>query len=74
MSFTPLSSRFALARIFPCVHRGGASGGQNLAASCTTAGQNLAAIGGSHSLTETVDLGTVTIAGLIGTLHYGYTS
>ena len=45
------------------------SGGQNLAALCTAAGQNLAAVSGSHSLTETVDLGTMTIAGLVGTLH-----
>ena len=45
-------------------------GGQNLAALCTAAGQNLAAVGSSHSLTETVNLGTMTTAGLIGTLHY----
>ena len=32
-------------------------------------GQNLAAVGSSHSLAETVNLGTVTAAGLIGTLH-----
>ena len=44
-------------------------GGQNLAALGTAAGENLAAVGSSHSLTETVDLGTVTAAGLIGTLH-----
>ena len=44
-------------------------GGQNLAALCTAAGQNLTAIGSSHSLTETVNLGTMTTAGLIGTLH-----
>ena len=44
-------------------------GGQNLAALCTTAGQNLTAVGSSHSLAETVNLGTVTLAGLIGTLH-----
>ena len=44
-------------------------GGQNLAALSTTAGQNLTAIGSSHSLTETVNLGTVTLGGLIGTLH-----
>ena len=50
------------------------SGRQNLAALGTTAGQNLAAVGSSHSLTETVDLGTMTAAGLVGTLHYGYTS
>ena len=54
--------------------RTGASGGQNLAALRTTAGQNLAAVGSSHSLTETVNLGTVTVAGLVGTLHLGYTS
>ena len=35
----------------------------------TAAGQNLAAVGSSHSLPETVDLGSVTTAGLIGTLH-----
>ena len=46
------------------------SGGQNLAALCTAAGQNLTAVGSSHSLTETVNLGTMTAAGLIGTLHY----
>ena len=46
-----------------------ASGGQNLAALCTAAGQNLTAIGSSHSLPETVNLGTVTVAGLVGTLH-----
>ena len=49
------------------------SGRQNLAALCTAAGKNLAAIGGSHSLAETVDLGSLTTAGLIGTLHE-YTS
>ena len=42
---------------------------QNLAALCTATSQNLAAVGSSHSLTETVDLGTMTTAGLIGTLH-----
>ena len=49
-------------------------GGQNLAALSTTAGQNLAAVGSSHSLTETVNLGTMTTAGLVGTLHYIFTS
>ena len=44
-------------------------GGQNLATLCAAAGKNLAAVGSSHSLTETVNLGTVTAAGLIGTLH-----
>ena len=44
-------------------------GGQNLAALCAAAGQNLAAVGGSHSLAETVNLGTMTTAGLVGTLH-----
>ena len=47
---------------------------QNLAALCTTAGKNLAAVGSSHSLTETVNLGSVATAGLIGTLHIRYTS
>ena len=66
------SSRFAYCAYIPFVfsptdlHLGG----QNLAALGTTAGQNLAAVGSSQSLTETVDLGTVTLAGLIGTLHY----
>ena len=50
------------------------SGGQNLAALCTAAGQNLTAVGSSHSLTETVDLGTMTAAGLVGTLHNTFTS
>ena len=45
------------------------SGRQNLAALGTAAGKNLAAVGSSHSLTETVNLGTMTLAGLIGTLH-----
>ena len=49
-------------------------GGQNLAALCTAAGQNLTAVGSSHSLTETVDLGTMTAAGLVGTLHNTFTS
>ena len=42
---------------------------QNLAALGTAAGKNLTAVGSSHSLTETVNLGTVTLGGLIGTLH-----
>ena len=66
------SSRFADPALrFPF---GRASSGQNLAALCTAAGQNLAAVGSRHSLAETVNLGTVTAAGLIGTLHSGYTS
>ena len=43
--------------------------GQDFAALRTAASQNLTAVGSSHSLTETVDLGSVTAAGLIGTLH-----
>ena len=35
------------------------------------AGQKLAAIGGRHALAETVDLGTLALLGLIGTLHAG---
>ena len=57
-----------------CYPRSCSSGGQNLAALCTAAGQNLAAVGSSHSLTETVNLGTMTAAGLVGTLHNTYTS
>ena len=50
------------------------SGRQDLAALGTAAGKNLAAVGSSHSLPETVNLGTMTTAGLIGTLHLVYTS
>ena len=42
---------------------------QNLAALCTATGKNLTAVGSSHSLAETVNLGSVATAGLIGTLH-----
>ena len=45
------------------------SGGQNLAALSAATGQNLAAVGGSHSLAEAMNLGAVTLGGLIGTLH-----
>ena len=45
------------------------SGRQNLTALGAAAGENLAAVGSSHSLTETVNLGAVTAAGLVGTLH-----
>ena len=45
------------------------SGRQDLAALGTAAGKHLAAVGSSHSLAETVNLGAVTAAGLIGTLH-----
>ena len=70
------SSRFACARYFPLLisPTGRHLGGQNLAALSTTAGQNLTAVGSSHSLAETVNLGTVTLGGLIGTLHYTFTS
>ena len=47
---------------------------QDIAALGTAAGKHLAAVGSSHSLTETVNLGVVTAAGLIGTLHFVYTS
>jgi hypothetical protein len=50
------------------------SGRQNLAALGTAAGKHLAAVGSSHSLPETVNLGTMPAAGLIGTLHLQYTS
>ena len=64
-----MDSRFAL-RVQSML----CSGRQNLAALGTAAGKHLAAVGSSHSLTETVDLGSVTAAGLVGTLHSGYTS
>ena len=48
-------------------------GRQNLAALGTATGKNLAAVGSSHSLPETVNLGSVATARLVGTLH-GYTS
>ena len=76
--FAPLYTRFAFERWIAVIQLSwwflSRSSRQNLAASCTTASQNLAAVGGSHSLTETVDLGTMTLAGLIGTLHVVYTS
>ena len=36
--------------------------------------EHLAAVGSSHSLAETVNHGTVTLAGLVGTLHWQNTS
>ena len=42
---------------------------QNLAALSTATGKNLTAVRSSHSLAETVNLGSVATAGLIGTLH-----
>ena len=45
-------------------------GGQNLAALGTAAGENLTAVGSCHSLAEAMNLGTVTAAGLVGTLHW----
>src|SRR5699024_11259892 len=38
----------------------------------TTASQNLATIAGSHTLTETVLFGALTLFGLIGTKHGGH--
>ena len=46
--------------------------GQTSAALRTTAGQNLAAIAGGHTLTEAVLLGTLALLGLIGTKHGGH--
>ena len=63
-------SRFASSEAHACGLHLPYLGGQNLAALCTATGENLAAIGSSHSLAETVNLGTVASAGLIGTLHY----
>ena len=47
---------------------------QNLAALGTAAGKNLTAVGSCHSLPETMHLGTMAAAGLVGTLHLVYTS
>ena len=44
-------------------------GGQLCSALCTAAGQNLAAVLGGHSLAEAMDLGSLTLLGLIGTQH-----
>ena len=46
--------------------------GQTSAALRTTAGQDLAAIAGGHTLTEAVLLGTLALLGLIGTKHGGH--
>lgn len=43
--------------------------GETDAALGTTASQNLAAVGSGHALTETMDLGAMTLLGLIGTNH-----
>ena len=45
--------------------------GQAGAAASAAASQDLAAVGGSHTLTETMDLGAMTLLGLIGTNHAG---
>ena len=50
------------------------SGGQNGSALCAAAGKNLAAVRGSHSLAETMDLCAMALSGLIGTQHLVYTS
>ena len=65
------SSRFAINELyFPYGHpRICSSGGQNLAALCTAAGQDLTAVGSGHSLAETMNLGTMALGGLVGTLH-----
>ena len=68
-----LSSRFAVSALRSVFTHAFSLGGQNLAALCTAAGQNLAAVGSCHSLAETMNLGTMTLGGLIGTLHK-YTS
>ena len=44
-------------------------GGQLCSALCTAAGQNLAAVCSGHSLAEAMDLGSLTLLGLIGTQH-----
>ena len=44
---------------------------QNQTALCTTAGENLTAVGGRHSLAEAMDLGRMELLGLISTLCHG---
>ena len=44
-------------------------GGQLCSALGAAAGQNLAAVLGGHSLSETMHLGSVTLLGMIGTQH-----
>ena len=56
-------------RVSVFITHGGSSGGQNLAALRAAAGQDLTAVGSRHSLTEPMNLGTMTTAGLVGTLH-----
>ena len=50
------------------------SSGQDLAALGTATSKNLAAVGSSHSLPETMNLGTMATARLVGTFHLRYTS
>ena len=45
--------------------------GQAGAALGTAAGQDLPAVGGSHTLAEAMDLGAMKLLGLIGTNHAG---
>ena len=52
-----------------CGH--GSLGGQDSSAFGTAAGKDLAAVGGSHSLAETMDLCAMALSGLIGTQHLG---
>ena len=66
-----MDSHFAMSDILAVAGLHSYSGRQNLTALCATAGKYLAAVGSCHSLAETVDLGSVTLAGLIGTLHVG---
>jgi hypothetical protein len=58
-----------VSRLPGCAFAALRSGGQNLAALGTTTSQNLTAVSGSHSLAEDVNLGTVALGGLVGTLH-----
>ena len=70
LPFAPLDSRYAMSES-DCgssphlLH----SSRQDLAALGTAAGKYLATVGSSHSLPETVNLGSVTPTGLIGTLQ-----
>ena len=60
--FAPLYTRFAFERWFAVIQL-------EIGTILLSSGQNLAAVGSGHSLAEAMDFGSVTTAGLIGTLH-----
>ena len=69
--YCKMGSRPFLWNAVPLSGEGGGSGGELHAALGTTTGQNLAAVGGGHSLAEAVLLGALALLGLVGTSHVG---